>query len=302
MSQIQEGINRKSPTTELEIIKHKRAALQKLVKLTSTLHQLHQGLQSVILMGRSAARIPEKIVSKFKSLSEGLKDKPTETIKNTLSKTDQKIQSDIKHVLEISQKSNELLEKQLGATGSKLVDVLKEDYHDYVNDFKKKSQTSITLRIALKTRNAIVSAFNLPVPESFIQHQIVSLDHKEKECRKLIKKDMNGIRNDIEDLIAREDCPEEIKRLLTGLKTDLKTNSDHFDSGKPIDEMPIIYESIELSGTPQVVEEVEEIINPTPIEENTEQADIINQEKLGFFKHFLIWLKSPWSTSWKDIK
>jgi len=302
MSQIQEGINRKSPTTELEIIRHKRAALQKLVKLTSTLHQLNQGLQSVILMGRSAARIPDKIVSKFKSLSEGLKDKPTDIIKNTLSKTDQKIQSDIKHVLEISQKSNELLEKQLGATGSKLVDVLKEDYHDYVNDFKKKSQTSITLRIALKTRNAIVSAFNLPVPESFIEHQIVSLDHKEKECRKIIKKDMNSLQNDIEQLISREDCPEDIKQVLTGLKSDLKSNSDHFASGKPIDEMPIIYESIELSGTPQVIEEVEEIINPRPIETDTKHTDNIEHKKLGFFRHFMIWLKSPWSTSWKDIE
>ena len=166
MAELQGGITKTSPTTELEIIKQKRAALQKLVMLTGTLNRLHQGLQSVILMGRSAAQIPEKIISKFKSLSEGLKSKPTDILQNTLSTTDQKIQSDIKHVLEISQKSNALLEKQLGATGNKLVDVLKEDYHEYVNGFKKKSQTSITLRIALKTRKAIVNTFKLPVPES----------------------------------------------------------------------------------------------------------------------------------------
>ena len=307
MSHLQGGINRKSSTTELEIIKQKRAALQKLVKLTSMLHQLNQGLQSVIIMGKSAAKIPEKIINKFKSLSDGLKDKPTDIIKNTLNSTDQKIQSDIKHVLEISQKSDALLEQQLGATGTKLIDVLKEDYHEYVNGFKKKSQTSITLRIALKTRNAMVSAFNLPVPESFIQHQIVSLDLKEETCRKVIKQDMSSLQNDVDDLMQQEDCSDDVKKILSEIKSNLKINADHFNSGKSIDDMPIIYESIELSGAPQVVDEVEQTIKdsePVPENEAAANKELEDQpkKKLGAFKHLWLWLNSPWNKKWKDIK
>jgi len=308
MAELQGGISKKSPTTELEIIKQKRAALQKLVQLTGTLNRLHQGLQSVILMGRSAARIPEKIVTKFKALSEGLKNKPTEMIKNTLSTTDQKIQHDIKHVLEISQKSNELLEKQLGATGNKLVDILKEDYHEYVNDFKKKSQTSITLRIALKTRNAAVNAFSLPVPESFIQQQVVSLNYKEKQCRKMVKKDMTTLQHDVDTLMQREDCSDDIKKILAEIKTDLNVNAEHFDSGKAIDEMPMIYESIELSGAPLVDEQTKEPEQPEqaakPVEETTQtKAEPIEADKkrIGFFKRLWSWLNSPWKKKWKDI-
>ena len=222
MAQLEGGISRTSPTTELEIIRQKRAALQKLVSLANTLHRLNQGLQSVILMGRSAAQIPEKIITKFKSLSEGLKNKPVGTMQNTLSATDRKIQRDIKHVLEISQKSDTLLEQQLGTSGEQLVDVLKEDYHEYVNDFKKKSQTSITLRIALKTRNIIVSAFNLPVPESFIEHQIVSLNHKENKCRKAIKNDMLNLQNDLNKLMNSNRCSDDEKLILAEIQTDLK--------------------------------------------------------------------------------
>lgn len=308
MSHLQGGINRKSSTTELEIIKQKRAALQKLVKLTSMLHQLSQGLQSVIVMGKSAARIPEKIISKFKSLSEGLKNKPTDTLKNTLNSTDQKIQRDIKHVLEISQKSDAILEQQLGATGTKLVDVLKEDYHEYVSDFKKKSQTSITLRIALKTRNAIVTAFSLPVPESFIQQQVVLLNIKEEECRKVIKKDMCSLQDDLDQLLKKDDCPDDVKQILVDIQSDLKVNADHFNSGKSIEEMPIIYESIELSGAAQVVEEVEEDIKANLPEEEKAPAPMTNEpienpvkRKLGVFKHFWLWLNSPWKKGWKDI-
>ena len=305
MAELQGGITKTSPTTELEIIKQKRAALQKLVMLTGTLNRLHQGLQSVILMGRSAAQIPEKIISKFKSLSEGLKSKPTDILQNTLSTTDQKIQSDIKHVLEISQKSNALLEKQLGATGNKLVDVLKEDYHEYVNGFKKKSQTSITLRIALKTRKAIVNTFKLPVPESFIQQQVVSLNHKEKECRKVVKKDISELQNDVDQLMRRDDCSDEIKVILTEIKSDLKINADHFNSGKAIDEMPMMYESIELSGAAFVPEKEEdrqikqaEIKEPVTTETVSATPD---KKKTTFFQHLWLWLNSPWKKKWDDV-
>jgi len=302
MSQLQGGISCKSTTTELEIIRQKRAALQKLVKLTSMLNQLHQGLQSVILMGKTASQIPQKVVNKFKSLTESLKEKPTQIIQNTLSSTDVKIQSDIKRVLEISQKSNELLEQEMAATGTKLTDVLKEDYHEFVNGFKKKSQASITLRIALKTRNAIVNAFNLPVPEAFIKNQIISLDVKEAKCRELIRKDMSSLQTDVNTLLVQADCSNEVKGVLSEIKAELKDNADYFDSGKSIDQMPIIYESIELSGSIQVVEEIEEIITPhKDLVEPIEEA-IIAKKKSSFFKHLSNWLKAPWRASWKDTE
>ena len=301
MTELQGGISKTSPTAELEIIKQKRAALQKLVQLTSTLNRLHQGLQSVILMGRSASQIPEKIITKFKTLSEGLKNKPTDTLKNTLSSTDQKIQRDIRHVLDISQKSNALLEKQMGTTGNKLADILKEDYHEHVNDFKKKSQTSITLRIALKTRNVILKSFNLPVPESFIEQQIVSLNYKEKECRKVVKKDMSALQCDVDILMSRKDCPDNIKEILNEIKSDLEVNAEHFDSGKAIDEMPIMYESIELSGVPEEVKEVEK---PAEKEPAQPKPEVIKPEikKSGFFSHLWNWLNSPWKKTWKDTE
>jgi len=303
MSTLQGGINKSSPTSELDIIKHKRAALQQLIKLTSTLHSLHKALNSVILMGKSATQLPEKIVTKFRSLTEGLKDKPTDTLQNTLTTTDQKIEREIKHMLEISQKSDTLLEQHLGVSGDHLADIIKDSYHESVNDFKKKSQTSITLRIALKTRNALVNTFKLPVPESFIKNQIFTLDAKERKCKAAVKKDMGSLQNDVNNLMNQDDCPDHIKEILTEIKNELKVNSDHFNSGKPIDEMPIIYESIELSAVPQAVEEVEEIIAPPQADKPEEViVEPVGKKKLGFFKHCWAWLNSPLNKGWKDTE
>ncbi|VAW67645.1 hypothetical protein MNBD_GAMMA08-3047 [hydrothermal vent metagenome] len=304
MSHLQGGISRKSTITDLEIINQKRTALQKLVKLTSMLHQLHQGLQSVILMGKTAAQIPDKIVEKFKALSASLKEKPTKMLENTLSTTDVKIDRDIKHVLEISQKSNELLEQELGAMGTKLSDALKDDYHEFVGDFKKKSQASITLRITLKTRNVLVKSFNLPVPETFIKNQIMALDVKEQKCRAIIKKDMGGLQTDVDVMLKDKGCSKEVVDVLEKIKTELEENSKHFAAGKPIEDMPIIYENIELSGAPQVVDEIEAVINPVEKNKTEVEDEVVEAEhkKLGFFSHFVKWLKAPINKSWKDTE
>jgi len=300
MTRLQGGIKKNSPTSELEIINEKRAALQQLVKLTCTLNRLHQGLQAVILMGKSASQIPAKIIQKFKSLSDSLKDKPTKTLNNTLSSTDQKIQRDIKHVLEISQKSDALLEKELGGQNKKLIDTLKEDYHEYVNDFKKKSQTSITLRIALKSRKAPTQAFKLPVPESFIEQQIVSLNQREEKCRKVIKSNITSLQLDINELMNRDDCSEEVKEALTVVSSDLKQNAEYFNSGKNIEDMPMVYESIELSAVPQAVEEITEQNQATKEETEPEQTET-SKIKRGFFSKLWKWLTTSKEKKWKDI-
>jgi len=303
MSIIQGGINCQSLTTELEIINQKRSALQRLVKLTSTLTRLHQSLQSVVLMGQSASRIPQRIIEQFNKLKEKLDKHPTDTLKNTLSKTDIRIQQDIKHVLEISQKSDEVLSQQLNIGNDPLLDKLEENIHEYVGDFKKKTQTSIALRITLKTRQVIINAFKLPVPQSFIEQQIYALDIREANCREKIDEDMHALHYDIGGLLNNEDCPDDIKQQLLQIETQLKDNMDHMAQGKNIDNMPILYESIELSAPQDMIDETEahssEAIEnvETPVVEET-----LTQKKRSFFSRLWEWLTSPASRKWKDIQ
>ena len=101
------------PATELAIINKKRAALQKLVKLTSMLSRLHQGLQSVLLMGNATSYIPDKVINNFKSMTDKLGSQSTDKLQLTLSNTDIKISRDIKHVLEISQQNETDLATQM---------------------------------------------------------------------------------------------------------------------------------------------------------------------------------------------
>lgn len=291
-----------NPTTELELIQRKRTALQKLIRLTSTLNRLLQGLQAVLLTGRPIADIPSKIIEQFQSLGEKLQGHSTDTLKNTLSTTDLRMQSDIKHVLQLTRMDDAELGKQIGGTGMKLVDNLNQNLDNYAGEFKKKAQTSIALRMVLKARNIVTKALKLPVPESFLEQQISVLDIRESECKKRIHRDMHSLDKDIDNMLRSEGCPDGIRQQLMQIKTNMQKNIQHFEAGKQLDEMPIMYESIELSATPQDVARVEAESQPT-VAVTVDATAVVTPEKKrarGFFSRVWLWLKSPMSANWKD--
>jgi len=292
------------PATELAIINKKRTALQKLVKLTSMLSRLHQGLQSVLLMGNPTSYIPEKVINNFKSLTDKLATQSTDKLQLTLSNTDIKINRDIKHVLEISQQNESELTTQIGDTSSSTLEI---NFEQSVAEFKKNAQTSIALRIALKARKAPIKPFSLPVPEKFINHQIHQLDEKETACKNKIQNSMETINHDISTLIKRADFPDDMKKKLDETRAHLRSNIDYFSSGGAIENMPILTEQIEepeaLIEAHNETPECEPMTNEITVDEI---PPVITETQTALHKRGIItrtkeWLLTPWNTKWKDI-
>lgn len=304
MATIAGGIERKSNTHQLELIKQKKSALQRLVKLTVNLNRLNMGLQSILVLGKSIISIPPQILNSFKLFSKKLEPLPTDKLQNTLSSTEIKIQNNIKQVLEISQKDEDELTEYLAHKEELLIGSIEDSFGDYVNDFKKKTQASIAIRIVLKARNALMSAFLLPVPEEFIKKQIKVLDKRESNCRKRIKKEMTEIYKEISSIIKDENCPKELKEQLLITKHQIVDNINHFNAGHDLESMPIIFESIELSA--EAEEEPVKEIKATAKEQPDEVLEKIEDIKTtpikrSFLNRLWEWITSPMNRSWKDI-
>ena len=76
------------------------------------------------------------------------------------------------------------------------------------------------------------------------------------------------------------------------------------EAGKQIDSMPMLFESIELSATPQDVAAVEAESQPAAAI-NTTDTSPVALEKLrprNFFGRIWFWLKSPINVKWRDTK
>jgi hypothetical protein len=295
------GIERKSNTHQLDLIKQKKSALQRLIKLAVNLNRLNQGLQSILILGKSIIAIPPKVLNSFKTLSKKLEPLPTEKLQNTLSSTEIKIQNNIKQVLEISQKDESELSDYMAHKEELLMGSIEESFGDYVNDFKKKAQASIAIRIVLKTRDALMSTFLLPVPEAFIKKQITVLEKRESDCRQRIKKEMTDIYKEITTFIKDENCPDELREELLTTRNQITNNINHFNSGQDLESMPIIFESIELSSEPEPEKETTASDEPK-ITTQQEVEDITPSPiKRTLLSRLWEWITSPTGHSWSDI-
>lgn len=260
MNSVKHQIEKSSTTHELELIHQKKSALQRLVKLTSNLNVLSQGLQSTLLMGKPARSIPASIVKSFKEMTTKLNPLPTNKLQNSLTATQIKLQGDIRNVLQLTQKQESEFEEYLTSSQSNFMGSLESNFTDYVNDFRKKGQASIALRLVLVGRNAIATAFKLPVPESFVKKQIKNLDSRETKYKKRIKKELNILFKEITTLINSNTIPDELLAQLHHTRGQIISNINHFNANKDIKDMPIIFESIEISTEPE-----EAIEAPTPV-------------------------------------
>lgn len=294
-----------NPTAELEQIQSKRRALLQLVKITAALNRLLQGLQSVLLLGRPSSAIPPKVVEQFQSMGEKLQEHSTDTLKNTLSSTDLRILGNVKQVLNFSRMEETELNKHIGNSGSNMQNKHNHSLESYSADFRREAQTSIALRLALKSRNVIIKALKLPIAESFLQQHIAALDQREIECRRRIQREIICLDYDINNLLQRPDCPNDLKHKLLVIKTNLQQNMQHIASGKQIEDLPMLYESIELSAAPQDVAQVEAASHS--VSETTNSASLkeaINKTEpsTNVLQRIWKWLKSPMDVKWKDIK
>jgi len=247
VSEFTHQVDASSTTHELELIHQKKTALQRLVKLTANLNTLSQGLQSTLLMGKPARSIPNAIVKSFKAMTSRLNPLPTNKLQNYLTATQIKLQGDIRHVLQLTQKQESEIEEYLTTNTPGFMGNLEENFTDYVNDFKKKGQVSIALRIVLAGRNALSSVFKLPVPENFIKKQIKTLDKREAKYKKRIKTELTGLFKEITALIDSNTIPEELIPQLHHTRGQILNNINHFNAGKNIQDMPIMFENIEIS-------------------------------------------------------
>ena len=304
MNNYSEDTSKKSITHELELINQKKATLQRLVKLTANLNRLNQGLQSVLVLGQSKIQIPPKILKKYKVLSKKLEPLATKKLQHTLTATEIQIQNNIKRVLEITQSDESKLSEPMTQKGAQIIESVEQKFSYYVTDFQKKAQASIAIRVALKARRAVTSHFQLPVPETFIRNQITNLDTRETECRKKIKKELVSIYQNVTEVIGNTECPEEFKQQFLATRDNIVANLQHFNSGNSIENMPLIYESIELSSEESPVEESDnESLQPAsaPVDEVLSCLDkeLLIPLKRSLMSRVWEWLTTPMDHSWE---
>ena len=287
---------------KLALISEQRSALEEIVKISLAVNRLQHGLQAVLLLGKPTSRISSSYLKKYDALKTSISSQPNDKLEQSLEILDKYINGAMQKLIDIVDSGERSLSEH--DSGSSALDVIHENIHQELEDFRRKSQTAVVIRLLLRERGIKTQELSLVISEDIIVEKISYLHNKEKKCRKRIHAEIVVMEKTINSVLNNPSTPDVVKEEMEATLDSLQKNLDHLLAGKPLDNLPIVFEIIEM-GT----EEDHKIaFTPTSLpNEAPVDAPIIEKEaykkkiKRNVIVRFFEWIRTPTNVSWKDI-
>ena len=289
-----------SSAKKLALISEQRSVLEKVVKISLAITRLQTGLESMISLGKADSELSEEQVQAFEIISTSIQHQPTDKLKSAVAHLDSYIHNAFFGVLTLVEQG----EKWLSADTIDPVEFEKTHHniHRNLNIFRRKSQTAVVVRLLLKKRGINTPPFDLPIPEADITEKVSELKDKEKSCRHRIDKEIDVMVIYVDKLLETKGLPEATVKEMQDVKDSLQKNKQHLRAGKSIEELPIVFEIIEMGN-----EQTNYYLDNEPLDDDspTENKELLetSPEKIqrGFFNRVKAWLSTPLNVGWKDI-
>jgi len=292
-----------SSADELAIIAEQRHALEDVVKISLAVTRLQHGLEAVLELGKPTNQIPKSYLVKFDAIKNSISAQPTDKLETSLTFLNDYIQKDIQEIMTIVEHVEKVLDEH--DTGSINQQSIHDDIHKRLDDFKRKSQTAIVIRILLRERGVITHAIEVSVSDEDLASKISDLAVKEKDCRKRIHTEIKLMNRYVDNVLSNQDISHAVEQEMLIIKESLTINLDHLMAGKQLEDLPIVFEIVEM-GTEddhRVAFTPTSLPREAPVDVAQEKEAIQESQdvKRGFFAKLWLWMSTPSNVSWKDI-
>ena len=290
-----------SSASKLALITEQRSALETVVKISLAITRMQSGLESMLTLGRENSELSEEQIKTFEIISNSIQHLPTDKLKSSVSHLDSYINNSLHDVMEQVAQGEKLLTN--APVDAEKLDGVHKDIHIQLNTFRRKSQTAFVVRMLLRKRGINTSPFKLPISESIITDKIDELESKEKNCRQCIGNEIDTMEAYVDNLLETEGLPESTREEMQEVKSSLQKNRQHLLAGKPIEDLPIVFEIVEMGEESKVYDLGSDVLNEEePPQEKAEATTEQHHIHRGFFSRIKYWLTSPVDVSWKDTK
>lgn len=283
-----------SSADKLALISSQRSALKQIIKISLSIRKMQQGLEAAQLLGKSTSEIPSTYLKKFDTLKSGISDQPNDKLEQSLEILDKYINSALDKVVDIvNQGENSLSEHD---SSSVTIDDINNSIHQELDDFRRKSQTAVVIRLLLRERGIKTQGLVFGIPQDDIASKIFDLNKKEKVYRKTIQTEINTMNKYVNHVLADPELPNNIRTEMQATKDSLQKNLEYLLAGKRIENMPIVFEMIEMSSTEEDEKQV-----PDATDNDTNEEVPTKNIKRSFFSRASEWINTPAKVKWKDI-
>jgi len=293
---------RSSSADKLALISEQRSALEEIVKISLAVNRLQHGLQAVLLLGKPTSRISSSYLKKYDALKSSISNQPNDKLEHSLEILDTYINGAMQKLIDIVDQGEQHLSEH--DSGLFTLNDIHENIHQELEDFRRKSQTAVVIRLLLRERGIQTQELTLAVPEEIIVEKISDLNNKEKKCRKRIHAEIIVMEKAINNILNDPSMPESVKEEMQLTLSSLNKNLDHLLAGKPLDDLPIVFEIIEM-GTE---EDHTKAFTPTslpseaPVDTPVTKKDIYKKRaKRSLIVRLYEWVRTPLNVGWKDI-
>lgn len=289
-----------SSARQLALITEQRAALEKVVKISLAITRLQSGLESMLILGQDTSAISNEHLETFHIISNSIKHLPSDKLRQAIKHLDSYINTALMDVMALVEQGEQIL--QADNINAEHLQELHNDIHVRLNTFRRKSQTAVVVRLLLRKRGFNSPAFKLPIPEDLITSKIVELEGKEINCRQRIGNEIDIMERYVDNILASEELPESLREEMLEVKNSLQENRQHLLAGKPIEELPIVFEIVEMGeskvydlGSDSIEDETTAEETPGTPEQSTQRV------KQNILVRTWKWISSPMDVHWKDI-
>lgn len=288
-----------SVTEEIRLLKQRRKNLDHVIKFTLGVSRLQKSLESVLLLKKPTTDIPRDLLKVLGNISDNVANLPSKELMKRLTRIEKSIQEDMNSIMGITKQPD-----SINASNSNQPEDISGKLQTLINDFRRRINTAIVLKLHMRTRGMDVSETTVPVTAEELVSQVSKLVVEEKKCRTKTKDELEAMDNQMEIIINNKDCPEAMKDYADQLRQEINQNIDHLNRGRDIEKMPYVVEIIQM-GKDETTKP-ESTSQTTKTNENStateETPKISKDQKLSFFGKLGKWLSSPWASKWKDIK
>ncbi len=222
-------------------LRERRALLASVLGIVRFMEGLQGGLEAIQLLGEEGREVPRFARQFLGGMDKHLKQADSKKLQGYLVSLERLVQQDLTRILKIAG-----ADRRVGR---------RPDDPDpnepppgecqLVDDFRRRTQTVISLRVLLRKRGEPVGAVILPVPEKLLNETLAKLDrercaHAERalgEAMMLIK--------DIDVRLQSRKLSEGMREQLSRMRSELQLNVEHLKAGKPVSELPVPIETPE---------------------------------------------------------
>jgi len=291
-----------SSADKLALISEQRTALEEIVKISLAVSRLQHGLQAVLLLGKPTSRISSSYLKKYDALKSSISEQPNDKLEQSLGVLDKYINGAMQTLIDIVDHGEQQLSEHDASTFS--LDDIHENIHTELENFRRKSQTAVVIRLLLRERGIKTQELTLSIPEDVIVEKISDLNNKEKKCRKRIHAEINIMEKSINNVLATPNLPDAVKIEMQTTLDLLQRNLNHLLAGKPLDNLPIVFEIIEM-GTDEDHNKAftpTSLPNEAPVDTpKVEKESYKKKVKRNIFSRLFEWATTPVDVGWNDI-